>query len=114
MADRHEPEASRRSKRRAGQRRLLLMAAGVLLETAALWQRAHRLGGNVIVRCRQDHLFTTIWIPAVSVKALRLGWWRGQHCPVGGHWTIVTPVDAATLSDDERIAASQCRDIRIP
>jgi hypothetical protein len=32
---------------------------------------------------------------------------------VGGHWTIVTPVDAATLSDDERVAAAQCHDIRI-
>ena len=116
MADRHEPEASPHSKRRRGPggRRLLIIAAGVLLETAALWHRAHRLGGNVIVRCRQDHLFTTIWIPAVSLKALRLGWWRGQHCPVGGHWTIVTPVDAAKLSDDERSMAAQSHDIRIP
>jgi hypothetical protein len=116
MTDRRDPEASQRSKRRGGanRRRLLLIAAGVLLETAALWQRAHRLGGNVIVRCRQNHLFTTIWIPAVSLKALRLGWWRGQYCPVGGHWTTVTPVDAAELSDDERSAAALSHDIRSP
>jgi hypothetical protein len=116
MADRREPEANPHSKRRwsANQRRLLFIAAGVLLETAALRQRAHRLGGNVIVRCRQNHLFTTIWIPAVSLKALRLVWWRGQYCPVGGHWTIVTPVHVAALSDDERSAATQSHDIRIP
>jgi hypothetical protein len=116
MTDRSEPDASPRSRRRGGanHRRLLFIVAGVLVETAALWQRAHRLGGNVIVRCRHDHLFTTIWIPAVSLKALRLGWWRGQYCPVGGHWTIVTPVNAAELSDAERSAAAQTHDIRIP
>ena len=29
-------------------------------------------GRNVVVRCRQGHLFTTIWIPGGSLKALRL------------------------------------------
>ncbi|HEY3729557.1 MAG TPA: hypothetical protein VGL51_20460 [Solirubrobacteraceae bacterium] len=86
----------------------------VALETLALWLRSHRLGGNVVVRCRQGHLFTTIWIPAASLKSLRLGWWRGQHCPVGHHWTLVTPVTEAELSDEELRVASERHDVRIP
>src|SRR5690242_8660062 len=83
-----------------------LLAGSVLFETAALWLRARRLGGNVVVRCRHGHVFTTIWIPAVSVKSLRLGPWRVQHCPVGRHWTIVTPVNTAELGARELRAAA--------
>lgn len=72
------------------------------------------MGGNTIVRCRSGHLFTTIWVPGISVKSLRLGWWRLQYCPVGKHWTIVVPVKVADLSDEERGAAAQERDIRLP
>ena len=90
------------------------IVVAVVLETVALWVRSHRLGGNVVVRCRDGHLFTTIWIPAVSVKSLRLGWWRMQYCPVGRHWTIVTPVKEADLSDQERRAARGRYDIRLP
>lgn len=87
---------------------------GVALEAAAIWMRTGQLGGNVVVRCRQGHLFTTIWIPAVSLKSLRLGWWRYQHCPVGRHWSLVAPVRAAQLSDAERQEAAAHHDIRIP
>jgi hypothetical protein len=72
------------------------------------------VGGNAIVRCRQGHLFTTIWLPAISLKSLRLGWWRFQYCPVGRHWSLVVPVREADLSADERQAAREARDIRIP
>jgi hypothetical protein len=107
---------SRFSKARAGVpgRLWILAIAAVVLETAALWLRSHRLGGNVVVRCRRGHLFTTIWIPAASVKSLRLGWWRVQYCPVGRHWTVVTPVDDDTLSEDERRLARERHDIQIP
>ena len=91
-----------------------LVTAAVVIETAAVWLRSHRLGGNLVVRCRQGHLFTTIWIPAASLKSLRLGWWRFQYCPVGHHWTLVTPVDEASLGDEERVLARQQHDIRIP
>lgn len=67
-----------------------------------------------MVRCRQGHLFTTIWIPGASLKSIRLGWARLQHCPVGKHWTLVTPVKDATLTDEERQIAGQYRDVRIP
>jgi hypothetical protein len=50
------------------------------------------LGGRTLVRCRDGHLFRTIWVPGVSVKAIRLGWYRFQFCPVGRHWTLVKPV----------------------
>jgi hypothetical protein len=91
-----------------------IVIAAVVVEAAGLWFRAHRLAGNVVVRCRQGHLFTTIWIPAVSVKALRLGWWRVQRCPVGHHWSVVTPVDEAGLSGEQRRSAAEHRDIRLP
>jgi hypothetical protein len=93
---------------------LVLIAASVLLETAALWLRSHRLGGNIVVRCRDGHLFTTIWIPAASLKSLRFGWWRLQHCPVGHHWTVVTPVKETELSDEDQKVAGEHHDIRIP
>ena len=72
------------------------------------------MGGNVVVRCRRGHLFTTIWIPGASLKSLRLGWWRSQWCPVGHHWALVTPVQEADLSEEEKRTARQTKDIRIP
>jgi hypothetical protein len=90
------------------------LIGAVLVESAALWLRARRLGGNVVVRCRQGHLFTTIWIPAVSVKSVRLGFWRVQRCPVGQHFSLVTPVNASELSEEQRRLAAEHRDIRIP
>jgi hypothetical protein len=44
------------------------------------------------VRCRDGHVFTTSWIPFVSFNAVRLGRSRFQYCPVGRHWTFVTPI----------------------
>jgi hypothetical protein len=54
--------------------------------------RGYPVGGRLTVRCRQGHRFTTLRIPRVSLVALRLGWWRFRRCPVGRHWTFVTPV----------------------
>jgi len=66
-------------------RSLKLAAVGVLAEAAVMKLRGYRVGRNVVVRCRRGHLFTTIWLPGVSLKAARLGWWRFQRCPVGNH-----------------------------
>ena len=71
-------------------------------------------GGNTIVRCSQGHLFTTIWIPGGSLKAIRLGWARLQRCPVGNHWTLVTPVKDSDLTDEDRRVAAEHRDVPIP
>jgi len=76
--------------------------------------RGYPIGGSLVVRCRRGHLFTTLWIPGVSVKAFRFGWWRAQRCPVGPHWSIVTPVRESDLSAREQRRASQVRDTRIP
>jgi hypothetical protein len=89
-------------------------AGAALLEAAVLRIRGQGLGGSVVVRCRRGHVFTTIWLPAASVKSLRLGPWRAQWCPVGHHWSIVTPADAGALTWRERRAAAAHHDIRIP
>jgi len=101
-------------KTTARRRRFWFVVAGVLLEPLLLWLRGLPIGGRLVVRCRRGHLFTTLWIPGASVKALRLGWWRFQRCPVGGHWSLVTPVRVSELSDDERLLAAEHRDIRLP
>ena len=77
-------------------------------------RRGYNFGGDVIVKCREGHLFTTVWIPGVSFKAVRLGWLRFQRCPVGNHWSFVTPVRHEELTDAERYVASQNRDGPMP
>ncbi len=72
------------------------------------------MGGNTVVRCRAGHLFTTIWIPGASVKAVRLGRTRFQYCPVGRHWTLVRPVKDSDLTDADRREAAEHHDARIP
>ena len=71
-------------------------------------------GARIIVRCRLGHLFTTIWIPFVSFKAVRLGPVRFQFCPVGQHWAFVTPVREEELSEEEKEIASQNHDSQVP
>jgi hypothetical protein len=100
-----------KSRRRIAVR---IAAASLLAETLVLWQRGYGLGGDVVVRCREGHLFTTIWIPGISVKSLRFLWWRLERCPVGGHWSVVTPVAELELTPDERATARATKDIRIP
>jgi hypothetical protein len=76
--------------------------------------RGYPMGGKLIVRCRHGHLFTTLWLPGISFKALRLGWWRFQRCPVGGHWSLVTPVRLSELTEAERDEARSREDILLP
>ncbi|HET7555522.1 MAG TPA: hypothetical protein VFJ75_07700 [Gaiellaceae bacterium] len=94
-------------------RRTLLLLA-FLAEPVGMWLRGYPVGGRLVVRCRQGHLFTTIWIPGVSFKSLRLLWWRVQRCPVGHHWSIVTPVRESELSARERFLAARRRDTPLP
>jgi hypothetical protein len=86
----------------------------LVVGTVTARRRGYSVGGNTVVRCRSGHLFTTLWIPGASLKAVRLGWWRLQRCPVGKHWTLVTPVKAADLTEEERQLAAQRHDVRIP
>ncbi len=66
------------------------------------------------VRCRDGHLFTTIWVPFGSLKALRLGRKRFQYCPVGHHWTMVTRLDEASARRKDLAKARSVRDLRLP
>src|SRR5436190_19127915 len=104
----------RRSRPRSRARRLLTLAASVLPEVIVLRRRGYPLAGNVVVRCREGHLFTTLWVPGISVKAFRLGPWRLQRCPVGKHWSIVTPARRSDLTEDERRMAAESRDVLLP
>jgi hypothetical protein len=96
-------------------RRLFLIGiASVVAEPLALRLRGYPIGGKLIVRCRHGHLYTTFWLPGVSFKALRLGWWRYQRCPVGGHWSLVTPVRPSELTEGERVEARSHSDLPLP
>ncbi|MFZ0059933.1 MAG: hypothetical protein WAL35_07815 [Acidimicrobiales bacterium] len=77
-------------------------------------RRGFVFGANTVVRCRDGHLFTSLWIPGGSLKSVRLGWWRLQRCPVGRHWSLVTPAKVSELTDGERQLAARRRDVRIP
>jgi len=107
---RDKPAVVRRHRKFA----FVLAALGLATETYAVASRGYGLGGNVIVRCREGHLFTTIWIPGVSVKSLRFAWTRLQHCPIGRHLSLVTPVPTYELTEEEQETARRHHDIRLP
>jgi hypothetical protein len=88
--------------------------AGYIVGTILARRRGYNMGGTLVVRCRQGHLFSTIWIPGASLKAIRLGWFRLQRCPVGHHWSLVRPVRDLDLTADELRFAREHRDLRIP
>src|ERR1700722_17024308 len=100
------------SKRKRG----LAVAGGATAREALFLRRrsGSLIGLRAIVRCHRGHLFTTTWIPGASVKALRLGPWRVQRCPVGKHWSIVRPVSPGELSEAERAEARSVRDTLLP
>ena len=102
---------------------LITVAVAVAVLILVVWlptvilRRRHlkrRGSSDAVVRCAAGHLFTTIWIPGVSFKAVRLGLRRYQHCPVGRHWAMVALVSDADLSDEDRAAAARVHDVRIP
>ena len=96
-------------------RRIALVVLGFYIVGTILARlRGYRFGRNVIVRCRSGHLFTTTWIPGFSLKSVRLGWWRLQRCPVGGHWSIVSPVKQDDLTEGDRRLAAEHRDTQVP
>jgi hypothetical protein len=95
--------------------RTILIAAGVAAGGTLIARRlGYNLGVNTIVRCRQGHLFTTVWIPGIKLKEIDLVIARIQRCPVGGHWSLVVPVRPATLSAADREFARAHHDVKIP
>ena len=93
---------------------LVVLIGGLIISTVVARRLGYRLGGRTVVRCRQGHLFSSLWIPGVKLKGLDLGIARLQHCPVGNHWSVVVPVREANLTADDRRSASEHRDIRLP
>ena len=104
--------ASSKRKRRLAVTAVVL--AGYAVSTIVAVRQGYSFGLNVPVRCRQGHLFTTMWIPGVSLKSLRLGLWRVQWCPVGRHFDLVRLVKEADLSPAELELAGEHHDIPIP
>jgi len=95
--------------------RTVLIVAGVAVGGTLLARRlGYNLGVNTVVRCRQGHLFSTIWIPGIKLKELDLVVARLQHCPVGHHWSLVVPVRDVSLTEEERQFAQAHHDIKIP
>jgi hypothetical protein len=93
---------------------VLIAAAAIVGFTLAARRLGYHLGLRTVVRCRQGHLFTTIWIPGVKLKEIDLVVARIQRCPVGHHWSLVVPVREASLTDAQREFAHDHRDVRIP
>jgi hypothetical protein len=90
------------------------IAAGYAAGTVIAIRQGYRFGRNVTVRCRRGHLFSTVWIPGASVKALRLGYWRVQWCPVGRHVDLVRLLRDADLTEAERSVAAARHDVPVP
>lgn len=99
-------------------KRRLVITGGIIVGyavgTVIAIRRGYKFGENVPVRCREGHVFSTIWIPGASVKSLRLGLWRVQWCPVGRHVTLVTLLKDADLTPAERSFAAAHHDVRVP
>ena len=92
-----------------------IVVIALAIGTAVARRRGYSgIGGDTVVRCSKGHLFTTIWLPGVSLKSIRLGMSRYQHCPVGHHWALVTPVKDSELTDHDRRLAAEHHDVRIP
>ena len=101
------------SRRRAGTLAALLVF--YVAATALLRRRGYSgLGRRCSVRCRDGHLFRTIWIPGLSVKAIRLGWWRFQYCPVGRHWSVVSPQPDVVVEDAQAHGVTLVDDLALP
>ncbi|MBV8528098.1 MAG: hypothetical protein JOZ75_07265 [Candidatus Dormibacteraeota bacterium] len=66
---------------------------------------------DTVVRCSSGHLYTTLWFPPGSFKAIRFGRSRFQRCPVGHHWAVVRRVDQSGLSPDELAEAHEHHDL---
>ncbi|HEX4833640.1 MAG TPA: hypothetical protein VH478_21395 [Trebonia sp.] len=90
------------------------VVAAYTVGTAVARRMGYAVGASTVVKCRAGHVFSTIWIPGASVKALKLGPWRYQWCPVGRHMALVRPMRDTDLTREARDLAASRRDVRVP
>ena len=90
------------------------VVAAYAVGTVIALRQGYKFGQNVPVRCRDGHVFSTVWIPGASIKSLRLGLWRVQWCPVGKHVALVYPVRDVDLTQETRDLAAASHDIPVP
>jgi hypothetical protein len=102
------------SRRKRGRAIAAVVITCYVVGSIVATRAGYRLGRNAIARCRQGHLFSTIWIPGGSLKAIRLGLWRIQWCPVGRHVDLVRLVKESDLTESEREFAASHRDTLVP
>ncbi len=102
------------SKRKRWRSVAAVVVGGYVIGTIVAVRAGYLVGRDSFVRCRQGHLFTTTWIPGGSLKAIRLGLWRIQWCPVGRHVDLVRLVKPADLSESEREFALAHHDTLVP
>ena len=78
---------------------------------------AHRKGfkkdGEVVARCSQGHLFTTVWVDRWTWRRFDVGFLKIQRCPVDGRLTVVRPAEVSDLTPEERKQAKLVKD-RVP
>jgi hypothetical protein len=70
-------------------------------------------GTGVVARCLAGHVFTTMWGPPAPARKAGIGPVRLQYCPVGEHWTLVTPVRPEDLTPAEWRLARRCHDASV-
>jgi hypothetical protein len=85
---------------------LLAFAVGAMVAS----RKGFKRDGEVVARCRQGHLFTTVWVGRFSWRQLDLGFAKIQRCPVDGRLTVVRPADVSALTPEQKRAAKRVRD----
>jgi hypothetical protein len=66
------------------------------------------------VRCSEGHVYGSRWVPMVSLKAIRLGNARFQHCPVCHRRRMTTRVPPDQLTVEVLAAAAAIHDGPLP
>lgn len=92
---------------------VFIVIIGFIAFVKSMKRRGMTFGKNVVVRCSSGHMYTTIWIPGVSLKAVRWGSRRIQFCPEGKHWAMTRQVFGAELNPEVIQQAQQVHDVRI-
>jgi hypothetical protein len=81
---------------------LIVVVAVVVALNVRMRRAGYAIPGRAAVRCKDGHLFRTMWVEGGAFTAVRLGLTtRYMRCPVGNHWAIVHPVKEADLTDAE-------------